>query len=130
MSKKRILLLVAGIVMLIVGVVIMNMKKNYLFRQYGYNCLNISNEDVSSFELDEDTKVYFSFYCRAKDGSMSVSVKDSDGNVIFQSSERGFKESFVKELKAGTYYYDIQYSGIEGDFEIFAAVRTVFGINY
>lgn len=59
-----------------------------------------------------------------------MSIKDSSGHVIFYSDKTEFKEKYSKKLRAGTYYYDIDYSGIDGDFELYAAIRTAFGINY
>jgi hypothetical protein len=120
---------IAGGLMILAGILQECFHKEYLMREYGFSCRNVCNQVSSSFEIKEPTKVKFQFYSKAE-GTMSVSVRDSANQTIFQADNTTFDSDFSKELPVGVYYYDISYDGICGDFELYAAIRSLCGIVF
>lgn len=121
--------IIIGCLLIVVGLLQKCFHKEYLMREYGFGCRNVDNQVSSSFELKETTKVYFQFYCKAE-GFMEVNVRDSAEHIIFQTNNVNFEEHFTKELSAGVYYFDISYHGINGDFELYAVVRSFLGVVF
>ena len=121
--------IIAGSLLIAAGLLQKCFHKEYLMREYGFSCRNVCNQVSSSFEIKEPTKVKFQLYSEAE-GTMHVFVRDSFNHTIFQTDSTAFDSDFSKELPVGVYYYDISYDGITGDFELYAAIRSMFGIIF
>ena len=128
-QKLSRILIAVGFCLVMVGSFLLNYKKDYFFQEYGFGCVNVENERKGTFEIKEPTKVHFTFYSRAE-GEMSVSLKDPSGADIFRTDEINFEEKKAMVLDPGVYSYDINYSGVKGDFELFGAVYKIFGFVF
>lgn len=133
MDKKKLMfgriMCVIGMTIFLFSIIVRSVKHEYYFRDYGYGCMNLYDDKDETFEIKEATKVHIRFYSKIK-GSMKVKLAKENGEVIFKNEDVNFNKKYTTTLEPGKYNYSIEYSELDGEFNISASKKTIFGISF